>query len=571
MEFIQKKSQDSAVGPFLLKAADEGVALVWDRYEGQLPECGFCEAGMSCRDCLQGPCISHPFKGEINKSGICGKDNDTLAAHSLLRLALKGTMGYLDQLNDLLEDLEKGNIEPADKAQTEKLVSRARDLYRVAGSEVIDAFPETMSENWRTSGVVPQGVARDVIKASQKLEGGIADLNELVLWSFKCSLLGAVAQRAAIALKKAVFGDVTPTELCLNLGCLAEEKPTVLFFGNVPTALISKVCSQAESENIEVGGVCTDTLISSYKISPVTNYGSQEVALMTGAVDVIVVGDQFVNPSLSEFAERWEVKIIKAQSIKGLGSYDVEASSIIETAKRAFDTRSNVKKTIPAAKDSALMGYTSGQIDAGKIIKALDEGKIKGVALLCGSNNVKYSQDNETVVMAEHFLENDILCFADGEASITLAKKGFLKAGEKGVCGDGLSGLLTDLGDDTPAIIDITCYGVTDLLIDLAGAAGKALSEYPVFACYPEANRTMEVTKALWTVAMGVPVYFWPALPVTGSAKMVTALSEFCTETFGAGFNIIARKRLTALVKAGNIVQEMTGGEKKKMSGYEWR
>ena len=70
---------------------------------------------------------------------------------------------------------------------------------------------------------------------------------------------------------------------------------------------------------------------------------------------------------------------------------------------------------------------------------------------------------------------------------------------------------------------------------------------------------------------MGVPVYFWPALPVTGSAKMVTALSEFCTETFGAGFNIIARKRLTALVKAGNIVQEMTGGEKKKMSGYEWR
>ena len=92
MEFIQKRSQDSAVGPFLLKAADEGVALVWDRYEGQLPECGFCEAGMSCRDCLQGPCISHPFKGEINKSGICGKDNDTLAAHSLLRLALKGTM-----------------------------------------------------------------------------------------------------------------------------------------------------------------------------------------------------------------------------------------------------------------------------------------------------------------------------------------------------------------------------------------------------------------------------------------------------------------------------------------------
>ena len=82
MDYIQKKTADHAVEHFLLKAADQEVSLPWDRYEGQLPECGFCEAGLSCRDCLQGPCISHPFR-DTNKIGICGKDKDTLAVQSL--------------------------------------------------------------------------------------------------------------------------------------------------------------------------------------------------------------------------------------------------------------------------------------------------------------------------------------------------------------------------------------------------------------------------------------------------------------------------------------------------------
>ena len=105
MEFIQKKTADQAVEHFLLKAAEEGISLAWDRFETQLPECGFCEAGLSCRDCLQGPCISHPFR-DSNKAGVCGKDKDLLAAQSLLRLAVKGSMAILDQVHDFVEGVE---------------------------------------------------------------------------------------------------------------------------------------------------------------------------------------------------------------------------------------------------------------------------------------------------------------------------------------------------------------------------------------------------------------------------------------------------------------------------------
>ena len=61
-------------------------------------------------------------------------------------------------------------------------------------------------------------------------------------------------------------------------------------------------------------------------------------------------------------------------------------------------------------------------------------------------------------------------------------------------------------------------------------------------ACFPEANRTKAVARAAWTVAMGIPTYFWPFLPVTGSQKTIEALSGFCEEKFGARLHVVTQK-----------------------------
>src|SRR4030043_1021936 len=119
MEFIQKKTADASIERFLSKAAESEISLVWDRYETQLPECGFCETGLSCRDWLQGPCISHPFK-DSDKLGVCGKDKDTLAIQSLLRLVIKGTMTYLDRLCDFGKELKSGKVKPKNKKKTDR-------------------------------------------------------------------------------------------------------------------------------------------------------------------------------------------------------------------------------------------------------------------------------------------------------------------------------------------------------------------------------------------------------------------------------------------------------------------
>jgi carbon-monoxide dehydrogenase catalytic subunit len=564
MEFIQRKTADRAVNHFLLKAADQELTVTWDRFEGQLPECGFCESGLSCRDCLQGPCISHPFRDQ-SKLGVCGKDKDVLAAQSLLRLVLKGTMAYLDQLNDFVNGVQAGAIEPADKQQAEQTVKAILDLLHTGNSEVVGAFPTALVDVWRTTGILPQGIASDVFKASQRLEGGFSDMEETLLWSFKSALLACMSDSLRNKLKTAVFGSTAPAELEVNLGVLKKDVPTILIYGPVSPVLKQKIAKAAEEKNVNVMGVCTEPLLPSHRFFPVTTYVSQEVPLMTGAVDLIVAGSQYVNPSLAGVATDWKVAVVPTDGLSPNPDPDAFAQQIVAQAVQTFDLRKNIARDIPMVKESAVMGFSAADIDINKIVKALESGQIKGIAILAGSNNVKYTQDEVLVTIAKQFLANDILCISDGEASVSLAKYRLLDpARQDKDCGEGVKALLASLGENVPSVID---WCLTDFLLTIGAAGKKALSDYAICAYFPEANRTSEVTKAMWTVAMGVSTYFWPCLPVTGSLRTQQALSDFCLQKFGSRLHVVTQK-IDARTKAGLFLKEIEAPA--PMSGKSW-
>ena len=216
-------------------------------------------------------------------------------------------------------------------------------------------------------------------------------------------------------------------------------------------------------------------------------------------------------------------------------------------------------------KEPAVMGFSAADVDVKKIAAALESGKIKGIAILAGSNNVKYTQDETLATVAKEFLSNDILCISDGEASVSLAKYRLLDpTRQKKDCSQGLADLLASLGDNVPAVID---WSMTDFLIVLSGAVKKSLSDYPICAYFPEASRTVEVTKAMWTVAMGVSTYFWPCLPVTGSPKTQEALTGFCKERFGASLHVITQK-IEPRTKAGYFLKTIEAPA--VLSGKEW-
>jgi carbon-monoxide dehydrogenase catalytic subunit len=571
MEFIQKKTADNVVEHFLTKAAESEISLAWDRYEGQLPECGFCETGLSCRDCLQGPCISHPFK-DSNKLGICGKDKDILAIQSLLRIVLKGTMAYLDRLSEFAKGVESGEIKSKNKAKTDQILKEIQSLFRDGGAKVKKELPKSFARRWDEIGISPEGIARDLFKASQKLEGGMTNVEETLLWTFKSSLLGCMAQWLQGNLKSLVFGDLVPTKVEVNLGVLKKETPNLLLYGYFSPILKRKIAEEGKKRGVHVTGVCSDPLIPPFSFPQVTNYGSQEIPLMTGAVDLMVVGDQFVNPSLAKLAKEWEVPIVPTELLKKEKDTDHFARQIVEKAKKSFDFRRNIPRDTPEVKEYAMMGFSCENVDAKKIIGALNKGQLKGIAILSGSNNVKYTQDQEMLTMAQEFLKNDVLCISKGEASVTLAKYGLLNpARRERNCGKAFSDFLSSLGKEIPSILDFGDGSVIDFIFNIAKAGRKELKDYPIVACFPEANRSSEVAEAMWTVAMGISTYFWPSLPVTGSLRAMEALTNFCKEKFGSKLNVITEKKIDAQAKANLVLKALRGEEGFGLSGKPWK
>ncbi len=549
MEFIQKKTADNAVEGFLAKAAEKGISLPWDRYEGQLPLCGFCETGLNCRDCLQGPCISHPFRDQ-SKVGVCGKDKDILGMHSFLRLVVHGTMAYLDQLSDFAKGIESEEVSPRDKKRTDALTQDILRLFENGKGRVMEEFPKALVDGWKATGVCPEGIGRDLFKASQKLDGGTGSVQDVLAWAFKGVLAGCAAQMIQGRLKSSVFGDTSPTDLEVNLGVLRKEASNILLYGHFSPILKQKIAEVAKKNKIGVMGVCTDPLIPPYCFAPVTNYGSQDIPMMTGAVDLVVAGDQCVNPSLMEMAKEWDVTTFQTEILKRGQDPDGFAKQIVAQAEEAFDRRRKISREIPEIKESALMGFSTKNLDARRIVEAIGEEKIKGVAILAGCNNVKYTQDGEILSMARELLKRDVFCVSEGCASVSLGKYGLLNPrNREGACGKGLSKVFSSLGEDLPPVIDLgSCEnpGMTDFLLAMAKAGGKLPKEFPIIACFPEANRSRAVARAVWTVAIGVSTYFWPSLPVTGSIKTMDALRTFCREAFGAEFHVMTEKMTPA-------------------------
>ena len=562
MDLIQRKTFDKTVESFIQKAASEGVALAWDRYEGQVPECGFCETGQSCRDCLQGPCISHPFKNEINKLGVCGKDSDILAAHSLLRVVIKGTMAFLDQVNDFACTSTAAN--------TDTLKLGLASLFGSLDSRVLGGIPSSITGAWAAAGIMPEGVAKDLIKASQKLEGGITPLEETILWAFKCALLGCAASMLKSEFKKAEFGEVKPVDITTNIGAIDPNIPNLVLYGEFSPVIKAKIAKAGKNAGIGVYGIAGDPLLDG-NVPVLTNHASQEVPIMTGAIDLILAGDQFVNPSLLSLAGRYNVPVVSTQTLNkccssSSGGVDC-VDSLIQKVKDSKQIRGAFTREVPSAKNTAAMGYSGANLNMKAIADGLSSRNIKGIVIFAGNDNVKLSQDTELTIMTQIFLDSGILCLSEGDASIALSKYGYLTKGSDISCADSLKKINDVLG--VPAVIDITSYGMTEFLCALSSACGKAVKDIPVAAVFAEASRNVDVVKAVSAVAFGVNTYFWPALPVGGGQKVVEALKSYCSKLFGASLHVIGRS-MAARVKAANIVTALTGEKGPDVSGNPW-
>ncbi|NLI92448.1 MAG: hypothetical protein GX434_09680 [Peptococcaceae bacterium] len=114
MRQVRKKSADPAARPYLLKARQEGLELSWNRFESMLPQDGFGKLGLTCFECLQGPCRLNPFS-QNEELTICGRSKEDLVGQNLLRI--------LNQSSDAQEVFVADN---PGSTLTEKLLKTAQ-------------------------------------------------------------------------------------------------------------------------------------------------------------------------------------------------------------------------------------------------------------------------------------------------------------------------------------------------------------------------------------------------------------------------------------------------------------
>jgi len=70
-----------------------GVETIWERYNTQVPHCGFVLLGLCCKNCNLGPCRIDPF-GKGPSRGTCGATDDVISARNLARHVAAGACHF---------------------------------------------------------------------------------------------------------------------------------------------------------------------------------------------------------------------------------------------------------------------------------------------------------------------------------------------------------------------------------------------------------------------------------------------------------------------------------------------
>ena len=585
----------------LRKARADGVETAWDRLEQQTPHCTFCELGTTCRNCIMGPCriSSKPTKSGKLQRGVCGADADVIVARNFGRFIAGGSAGHSDHGRDLIEVLEavvEGKTKDyhiQDEAKMRRIAgelgiaTEGRETNQVA-HDLVDAcfndfgsrresvgflsrVPEKRRAIWKKLEITPRGVDREIAEMMHRTHMGCDnDAPNTMLHAARCALAdGWSGSMIGTELSDVLFGTPKPSISTANLAVIKKDTVNILVHGHNPVVsemilaaardpeMIAKA-RQNGASGITVGGLCCtgNELLMRQGIPMAGNHLMTELAIVTGAVEAVVVDYQCIMPSLVQVSGCYHTRFITtANKAKFTGAIHFniqphnaleEAHKIVQLAIDAFLERDPKRVEIPGTPVNIMTGFSNEallEILGGTLTPLLDAvkaGTVRGFVAIVGCNNPKIQHDSANVGLAKELIKRDIMVLATGCITTAAGKAGLLLPEGAAMAGPGLQALCGSLG--IPPVLHMGgCVDnsrIMQLCAMIANELGVDISDLPVGASSPEWYSEKAAAIGLYAVASGIYTHLGLPPNILGSETVTNLALEGLEGLVGASFAV---------------------------------
>jgi len=606
MAEVEPKSIDSASIKMIEKAARDGVNTAFDRAEMMKP-CPIGLDGSCCKNCGMGPCRVPLPKGKKEtpeekqkRRGICGATAETIAARNFIRMIAGGAAAHSDHgrgVAELFLAVAKGeapgyqikdeqklmqvaldwSVEIGDRSNTEIAI----DIGEIALAEFgrqegellfLRRAPLKRQELWRKLGVVPRGIDREVVEIMHRTHMGVdQDYRNLLKQGTRAALAdGWGGSMIATELQDILFGTPAPVLGRVNLGVLKADEVNIIIHGHEPllsemivaVAREPKMIELAKSKGangINLAGICctANEILMRHGVPLAGNFLQQELALVTGAVEAMVVDVQCIMQSLPDIAQCYHTKIITTSpKAKIPGALHIEfdehnaiesARAIVKTAIENFPNRGK-NIDIPEEQKDMVAGFSHETINylLGGLFRAsyrplndnIINGRIRGVAGVVGCNNPRVTHDAIHVAMIKELIKNDVLVIQTGCSAMAAAKAGLMTpeaAAE--YAGEGLASVCEAVG--IPPVLHMgSCVDNSRILMAATamvkdGGLGDDISDLPVAGAAPEWMSEKAISIGQYFVASGVFTVFGVNWPTLGSEEVTKLLFHDFEDMYG--------------------------------------
>jgi len=600
------KSVDQATLDMIEKAAQDGARIVFDRADKMAP-CPIGAEGSCCSNCAMGPCRIPVSKAKQEtpeekklRTGVCGATAETIAARNLCRMIAAGSAAHSDhgrKVADAFILMAKGEAQGFQIKDEQKLLALALDLGIEIGERSNEEIaleigeialkefgrqegellflrraPLKRQEIWRNLGVAPRGIDREVVEMMHRTHMGVdQDYQNLLKQGARAALAdGWGGSMIATELQDIMFGTPAPVLSEINLGVLKEDEVNVIIHGHEPqlAEMLAVVTQDPElikyaqskgAKGINLAGMCctANEVLMRHGVPIAGNFLQQELAIVTGALDAMVVDVQCIMQGIVDVARCYHTKIITTDPRAHIeGSTHIEfdehkavdiAKDIVKAAIDNFPNRGdNVR--IPEQKSDLIAGFSHETINylLGGIYRAsyrpLNEniinGRIRGVAGVVGCNNVRVTHDDIHIRLVKELIKNDVLVIQTGCSAMALAKAGLMvpeAAAE--FAGEGLASVCEAVG--IPPVLHLgSCVDNARILIAATamvkdGGLGDDISDLPVAGAAPEWMSEKAISIGQYFVSSGVYTLFGVTWPTVANKEVTDFLFKGMEEMYG--------------------------------------